>query len=29
MAVHDPEAREWELVETRTGSAFDDAQDDA
>lgn len=25
MAVHDVTAREWELIETRTGDNFDDA----
>jgi hypothetical protein len=24
MAVHDPDSKEWELVETRTGDQFDD-----
>jgi len=29
MAVHDVTAKEWELVETRTGDRFDDASDTA
>ncbi len=29
MVVHDTSAKEWELVETRTGDMFDDAPVDA
>ncbi len=29
MAVHDINAKEWDLVETRTGDKFDDATSDA
>ncbi len=29
MAVHDPESKEWELIETRTGDAFEEPIVDA